>query len=56
VREALAEYAEHPPNGRAKKIEWFNADIVRWIAEAKEPLEQDGVLTAKGRRFMGVAS
>jgi hypothetical protein len=56
VREALAEYAEQPANGRPKKLEWFAQDIVRWIAEAKEPLEQDGVLTAKGRRFMGVAS
>lgn len=56
VRSALAEYAGAPLNGRPKKLEWFAEDVVRWIAESKEPLEQDGELTAKGRRFMGVAS
>jgi hypothetical protein len=56
VLDALAEYADAPSNGRPKKLEWFAEDVVRWIGEAKEPLEQDGVLTAKGRRFMGVAS
>jgi hypothetical protein len=55
VKGALAEYAEHPANGKPKKLEWFAQDIVRWIAEANEPVERDGVLTEKGRRFMGVA-
>jgi hypothetical protein len=55
VRKALAEYAEHPGNGKAKKLEWFAQDVVRWIAESNEPVERDGVLTEKGRRFMGVA-
>ena len=55
VREALVEYAEAPTNGRPKKLEWFAEDVVRWIAEAKEPVVLDGELTAKGRRIMGVA-
>jgi hypothetical protein len=52
---AFVEYVEHPSNGKAKKLEWFAQDVVRWIAEASEPVERDGVLTEKGRRFMGVA-
>jgi hypothetical protein len=56
VRAALVEYVE-TPSTRPKKLEWFAEDVVRWIAESKEPLVADGgVLTAKGRRFMGVAS
>jgi hypothetical protein len=55
VRQALVEYVEYPANGKPKKLEWFAQDVVRWIAEANEPVERDGVLTEKGRRFMGIS-
>ena len=56
VRAALVEYLDTPSNGKPKKLEWFAQEIVRWIEEANEPVERDGVLTAKGKRFMGIAS
>jgi hypothetical protein len=51
---ALTAYLDEPrPPDRPVKLEYFAADAARWLAEAKQPVTVDGILTERGRRLAG---